>query len=151
MKRMSFIILFLAATFSARGLFAEQVKDLLKKYPVVSVPYTLPDNDQQNFADVYFRFGWSSKPPYTIAVQFANHAYKTRKLKFAIKDVTTNKTVLLDAVHNVRFGTETLKANSTSAIWSGPVDNINDSFSLRVWSGDGDEFDKEPISIKDQQ
>jgi hypothetical protein len=65
--------------------------------------------------------------------------------------VTTNKIVLLDSVHNVRFGTETLKANSTSAIWSGPVDNINDSFSLRVWSGDGDEFDKEPISIKDQQ
>jgi len=146
-----FSILFLSIIFYSNNLFAQPAKDIAKKYPVVSVPYTLPDNDQQNFADVYFRFGWPAKPPYTIAVQFANHAYKTRKLKFAIKDVTTNKIVLLDSVHNVRFGTETLKANSTSAIWSGPVDNINDSFSLRVWSGDGDEFDKEPISIKDQQ
>ena len=148
---MYFSILFLSIIFYSNNLFAQPAKDIAKKYPVVSVPYTLPDNDQQNFADVYFRFGWPAKPPYTIAVQFANHAYKTRKLKFAIKDVTTNKIVLLDSVHNVRFGTETLKANSTSAIWSGPVDNINDSFSLRVWSGDGDEFDKEPISIKDQQ
>jgi hypothetical protein len=151
MKNLYFSILFLSIIFYSNNLFAQPAKDIAKKYPVVSVPYTLPDNDQQNFADVYFRFGWPAKPPYTIAVQFANHAYKTRKLKFAIKDVTTNKIVLLDSVHNVRFGTETLKANSTSAIWSGPVDNINDSFSLRVWSGDGDEFDKEPISIKDQQ
>jgi hypothetical protein len=151
MKNQYFFILILIVIFYSKNLLAQTVKDISKKYPIVSVPYTLPDNDQQNFTDVYFRFGWPAKSPYTIAVQFANHAYKTRKLKFAIKDVTANKMVLLDAVHNVRFGTETLKANSISAIWSGPVDNINDSFSLHVWSGDGDEFDKEPISIKDQQ
>jgi len=149
MKNILFSILILF--FSVNYLSAQQVKDLSKFFTIVSVPYTLPDNDQQNFADVYFRFGWSSKIPCSIAIQFANHAYKTIKFKFAIKDVTANKIVLLDTVHNSRFGIENLKANSTSVIWSGLVDNVNDSFSLRVWNSDGDELDKDPISIKDQQ
>jgi len=149
MKNVLFYILILF--FSVNYLSAQQVKDLSKFFTIVSVPYTLPDNDQQNFADVYFRFGWSSKIPCSIAIQFANHAYKTIKFKFAIKDVTANKIVLLDTVHNSRFGIENLKANSTSVIWSGLVDNVNDSFSLRVWNSDGDELDKDPISIKDQQ
>jgi len=149
MKNILFSILILF--FSVNYLSAQQVKDLSKFFTIVSVPYTLPDNDQQNFADVYFRFGWSSKIPCSIAIQFANHAYKTIKFKFAIKDVTANKIVLLDTVHNSRFGIENLKANCTSVIWSGLVDNVNDSFSLRVWNSDGDELDKEPISIKDQQ
>ena len=149
MKNILFSILILF--FSVNYLSAQQVKDLSKFFTIVSVPYTLPDNDQQNFADVYFRFGWSSKIPCSIAIQFANHAYKTIKFKFAIKDVTANKIVLLDTVHNSRFGIENLKANCTSVIWSGLVDNVNDSFSLRVWNSDGDELDKDPISIKDQQ
>ena len=149
MKNILFSILILF--FSVNYLSAQQVKDLSKFFTIVSVQYTLPDNDQQNFADVYFRFGWSSKIPCSIAIQFANHAYKTIKFKFAIKDVTANKIVLLDTVHNSRFGIENLKANCTSVIWSGLVDNVNDSFSLRVWNSDGDELDKEPISIKDQQ
>lgn len=151
MKNFFLFVLFLIVIFFEKSLYAQAVKDLSKKYSIVSVPYTLPDNDQQNFADVYFRFGWPAKAPYSIAIQFANHAYKTIKFKFAIKDVTTNKTILIDTVHNSRFGIENLKANSTGAIWSGLVDNVNDSFSLRVWNSDGDELDKEPISIKDQQ
>jgi hypothetical protein len=143
--------MFLTVIFCSKEVYAQPVKDIAKKYPIISVPYTLPDNDQQNFAEVYFRFGWASKEPYTIAIQFANHAYQSHQFKFAIKDVTTNKMVLLDTAHNSRFGSENLKANSTGTIWSGTVDNINDSFSLHVWDSDGDEFDKVPISIKDQQ
>jgi hypothetical protein len=59
--------------------------------------------------------------------------------------------IILDSVRNSRFGSETLRANSESAIWSGPVSNAKDSFSLHVWDSDGDEFDKVPISISDQQ
>jgi hypothetical protein len=151
MKNLFFLLLFLTVLPNSNVLFAQQVKDISKKYMIISVPYTLPDNDQQNFADVYFRFGWPAKAPYVIAVQFANHAYRTIKFKFAIKDVTANKMVQIDTVHKSLFGTENLKANSTGMIWSGPVDNINDSFSMRVWNSDGDELDKEPISLKDQQ
>jgi len=151
LKKLLFFILFLTLAIGVKEVCAQPTKDIAKKYPVVSVSYTLPDNDQQNFSDVYFRFGWPAKTPYVIAIQFANHAYKTIKFKFAIKDVTANKMILIDAVHNNFFGTEKLKANSTSVIWSGSVDSVNDSFSLRVWNSDGDELDKEPISIKDQQ
>jgi hypothetical protein len=59
--------------------------------------------------------------------------------------------IVLDAIHNSCFGSETLSENSESIIWSGSVDDIKDSFSLRVWNSNGDEFDKEPISIKNQQ
>ena len=59
--------------------------------------------------------------------------------------------VILDPVHNARFGTETVRQNSEGKIWSGSVDNPKDSFSLHVWDSDGDEFDKIPISINDQQ
>jgi hypothetical protein len=137
--------------FSIIDLHAQQVKDLSKNYKIVSVPYSVPDDDRRNFADVDFRFGWNNKAPYTIAIQFVNHGYATRKFKFAIKDVTVKKTVILDTVHNSRFGYETLKPNSKSNVWFGLVDNIKDSFSLRVWDSDGDEFDKVPISISDQQ
>ncbi|HTC20240.1 MAG TPA: hypothetical protein VK859_05285 [bacterium] len=151
MKKRFFSILLLAAFLCSKDLQAQPAKDLSKCYPVVSVPYSVPDNDQQNFADVYFRFAWNDKAPYQIAIQFVNHAYASRKFKFAIKDVTSKKMVTLDKVHNTRFGTETLKPNSTGLIWSGPVDSTKDSFALRVWNSDGDEFDKEAISISDQQ
>jgi hypothetical protein len=151
MKKRLFSIPLLAVIFCAGYLFSGQEADLLKKYPIVSVYYSVPDNDQRNFADVVFRFGWSKKPTSKIAIQFVNRGYSDRKLKFAIKDVTSKKMVVLDTAHNSRFGTEMLKANSTGAIWSGLVDDINDKFSLRVWDSAGDEFDKVPICIKDQQ
>ncbi|HXL72126.1 MAG TPA: hypothetical protein VN963_00750 [bacterium] len=151
MQRQYSLVLVLVLIFFVKALCAQEVKDLSKYCEIVSVHYSVPDNDQQNFADVDFRFGWNSKKPATIAVQFVNHSYSDRKFKFAIKDLTSKKMILLDAVHNSRLGSEALKPNSESAIWSGPVDNINDSFSLRVWNSNGDEFDKEPISIKDQQ
>ena len=105
----------------------------------------------ERIESVDFRFGWTSKAPFTIAIQFVNHAYANRKFKFAIKDVTSNKMIVLDTLHNSRFGSEALKANSVGIIWSGLVDNIRDNFSLRVWDSDGDEFDKVPISISDQK
>ena len=151
MKRRYSLVLILVLIFCAKALCAQEVKDLSKYYEIISVSHSVPDNEQQNFADVNFRFGWNSKGPAAIAIQFVNHSYSDRKFKFAIKDVTSKKTIILDKVHNSRFGSVVLKANSESAIWSGSVDNINDSFSLHVWSANGDEFDKEPISIKNRQ
>lgn len=151
MKKLYFSALFLTVIFFSKEGYAQQVKDISKGCEIVSVPYSLPDNDELHFLDVTFRFGWNNKAPYTIAIQFINHGYSSRKFKFAIKDVTSNKTIILDTVHNSRFGSELLKANATGNIWSGVVDNIKDSFSLHVWDSDGDEFDKVPISIKDQQ
>jgi hypothetical protein len=57
----------------------------------------------------------------------------------------------LDPAHQSRFGSEILKSSSKGLIWSGPIDDVNDSFSLHVWDGDGDEVDKKPISIKDNK
>lgn len=151
MKRLFKFVLFLAIVLAIKTLNAQETKDLSKYCEIVSVHYSLPDNDQQNFADVDFRFGWNRKAPQTIAIQFVNRSYSIRKFKFAIKDVTSKKMILLDAVHNSRFGSEELKPNSESVIWSGPVNDIKDSFSLHVWNSNGDEFDKEPISINDQQ
>jgi hypothetical protein len=151
MKKLIFFVLILTVFFCSKDSFAQPVKDIAKYYEIVSVPYSVPDNDELHFSDIAFKFGWNDKAPYTIAIQFINHGYSSRKLKFAIKDVTSNKTIILDTIHNSRFGSELLKANATSNIWSGVVDNVKDSFSLHVWDSDGDEFDKVPISIKDQQ
>lgn len=146
-----FAVIFTLVLFAGTSGAQTQQDELSKEFPVVSVPYSVPDNDQQHFADVDFRFAWTNKAPFKIALQFVNRGYSTRKLKFAIKDVTSKKMVVLNPAHHSRFGTETLKANSTGAIWSGAVDNINDDFSLHVWDSDGEEFDKVAISIKDQQ
>ena len=151
MRKSSLIILILTLAFGAQGIYAGQADSLSKSYATVSVPYSVPDNDQQNFANVDFRFGWNSKAPYKIAIQFTNHAYAGRKFKFAIKDVTSKKMVVLDKVHKTSFAVVNLTPNSVSAIWSGPVDDVKDSFALRIWNSDGDEFDKVPISISDQQ
>jgi hypothetical protein len=152
MKNLYLSILILI--FGAKTLYAQTaqpVKNLAKYCEIVSVPYSVPDDDKQHFVDISFRFGWNAKAPSSIAVQFVNHGYTGIKFKFAIEDVTTKKMIILDSAHNSRFGSETLRANSESAIWSGPVTDTKDSFSLHVWDSDGDEFDKVPISISDQQ
>jgi hypothetical protein len=143
--------LILAVIFGMKKVCAQSINDIAKKYPIVSAPYTFTDNDQQNSSDVYFRFGWPPKAPYVIAVQFVNHGYRAQKFKFAIKDVTLNKMVILGVVHKSTSGYETLNPNAQGIIWSGSVDNINDSFSLHVWDDAGNEFDKVPISIKTQE
>jgi lysophospholipase L1-like esterase len=147
MEKLHFLILFLMGTFCAKDSCAQEVKDISKDYAIFSVYYSVPDNEQHNFKDVNFRFGWTNKEPFRISVQFFNAGYVDVKLKFAIKNETSNQMIILDSIHNSRFGTETLKANSDGVIWSGPVDNIKDSFSLHVWNSDGDEFGQAPISI----
>ncbi len=151
MNKLIFSTVLVTVILFTKDLYAQQVKDLSKNYGIVSVPYSVPDNDKLHFQNVDFRFGWNNKEPYKIAIQFVNHGYSTRKLKFAIKDVTSKKMIILDPIHNSRFGTETLKANSVGIVWAGPIDNNQDSFSLRVWDSDGEEFDKVAISIKDQE
>lgn len=151
LKKLLSFILILTMFFGAKKVCAQSINDITKKYSIVSEPYTFTDNDQQNSSDVYFRFGWPVKAPYVIAIQFVNHGYRTQKFKFAIKDVTLNKMVILGTVHKSTSGYETLNPNAQGIIWSGPVDNINDSFSLHVWDSSGNEFDKVPISIKTQE
>jgi hypothetical protein len=151
MKSLYFVVILLGLAFSPQGLRSEQLDELSKAYNYVSVYYSMPDNDHLYFADVHFRFGWTAKKPYRIGVQFVNRDYGDKKIKFAIKDVTTNKMILLDPIHKSYFGAEMLKANSISSVWSGPINNVNDEFSLHVWNDEGDELDKAPISIKNKK
>src|ERR1035441_10299295 len=117
MKSICFQVLILALAFCANDIKAQTTTDFFKsQYGVVSLYCTVPDNDKHHFTDLYFRLGWNGKTPNTIAVQFVNHGYETRKFKFAVKDVTSKKMIVLDKAHNSRFGTETLKAGSGGAI-----------------------------------
>jgi len=151
MRKVFFSILFLSALLSARELCSQEARDLSKCCDTVSASYPIPDKDQQNFGDIVFRFGWNKKAPFKVAVQFVNRGYDNKKLKFAIKDVTSKKMVVLDVAHKSRFGSELLKSNSLGAVWSGVVDDVNDGFSLYVWNGKGEKFVKGPISIHDQE
>lgn len=150
MKKLFKLVLFLVIVLITKTINAQEVKDLSKDYDIISASYSVLVNDETRFPGVTFRFGWNKKEPYVIAVQFVNHGYDTQKFKFAIKDVTLNKLVVLGTVHKSTSGYEALKPNSPGIIWSGPVDNVKDSFSLHVWDGGGNEFDKAPISVKDQ-
>jgi hypothetical protein len=151
MEKLFKLILCLMIVLITKTVSAQEVKDLSKNYDIISVSYSVLDNDETRFPGVTFRFGWNKKVPYVIAVQFVNHGYDTQKFKFAIKDITMNKLVVLGTVHKSTSGYETLKPNSQGVVWSGPVDNVKDSFSLHVWDAGGNEFDKAPISVKDQQ
>jgi hypothetical protein len=152
MKNMYLLFWLLITTFGARCVFAQEDNDLSKYYGTISKFDSILNNTQKDMNSiVFYRFGWNQKAPYKIAVQFVNLGYGDHKLKFAVKDVTSKKMIVLDPVHNSRFGTEMLKSSSKGVIWSGPIDNINDLFSLRVWVDDGEEMDKNPMSIKDKK
>ncbi len=152
MRRSCLLVLALGVVFGMVEWCVAQEDDLAKSFPIVSKFDAALADTQNNLNDlIYYRYGWNNQRPYTIALQFVNFGYRDHKLKFAVKDVTSKKMVLLDAVHHSNFGTETLKASSTGMIWSGPINNVNDRFSLRVWVDDGDEMDKEPMSIKDKK
>ncbi|HTA75827.1 MAG TPA: hypothetical protein VK791_01575 [bacterium] len=163
MKCVYILILLIAALCAAKDASAQtqtptpNVKYLYKDYETISAPRAVPDNDQMNFDGVVFSFGWNKKAPYAIAVQFVNRGYEDRKMKFAIKDITAKKMIILDRVHNSAFGLEVLKQSSVGAIWAGPIDNPKNSFSLHVWDAKGNEFDAapvtnpEPVSTGDQK
>ena len=146
-KKLYFSTGLLLALLGVRGLGAQEGNDLSKSYPILSVFYNVPDNDKKYFQAVNFRYGWTSQPPYQIAVQFSNPEYSDLKIKFAVKDVTSNQLILLDPTHQAFFGLETLKPLANGQIWSGPVDSLKDQFSLRAWNSDDDEMSQEPISI----
>ena len=151
MKKLSISVLLLTMIFFTKDLYAQQENDLSKFYGKVSKYISILNDKNDLNKVVFYRIGWNGKTPNTIGIQFGNFGYADWKLKFAIKDVTSKKFIVLDTVHNSFFGTEMSKANSKGIIWSGVVDNINDGFSLHVWVGDGDEIDKEPVSIKDKK
>ena len=150
MKTLGLSFLFLMLLVCSKNLSAQEVKDLKNIYMIVSTVYSLPDNNQQHFADVDFVYGLNKKVPFKIAIQFTNHGYATRKFKFAIQDTTSKKMVVLDPIHNSRFGSETLMPVTEGLIWSGPIDSNKDRFSLHVWDSDGDEFDAAPVSVSEQ-
>ncbi len=151
MRKLCFYGWLLASILCAQGLRAQEEKDLSKIYEVVSQSAPVAADALKDFNNmIFYRFGWNRKGPPAIALQFVNFGYKDRKLKFAIKDVTSKKMVILDPAGKSPFATEDLKESSRSAIWSGPVDNIHHRFSLRVWEDDGDEIDEDPVSINEK-
>lgn len=147
MRKIYFSVLFLFIVFCAKNLCAQNNQDLSTNYQILSVFYNIPGKDQSNFDAVNFRYGWTNQTPYTIAIQFTNAGYSDQKIKFAIKDITSNQTILIDPIHNSYFATETLKANSNGAIWSGEVKDLKDLFALRVWDSNGNAFNQTPVSI----
>jgi len=151
MKKPMITILFLALLLGAKSMDAQQADVFPKEYTKVTkfLPAAVNNKPTQEML-VFYRMGWNSKAPASIAIQFANLGYTDWKLKFAVKDVVTKKTVLLDKEHNSTFGTELLKGNTKSTIWVAPVDNIKDGYSVRVWIGEGDEIDLATVSIKDK-
>jgi hypothetical protein len=147
MKKLHFSILLSILFICMKQLHAQDVSNLQNIYPILSMFYNVPDDDQKDFEHLNFRYGWTSQAPYTIAVQFSNAGYDDKTFKFAIKDVTLNKMVVLGKLHKSTAGYETLKANSDGTIWSGSITSLNDSFALRVWNSDGKSLDQAPISI----
>jgi hypothetical protein len=149
MKRTFISVFFIGMfCFSSRAdVLAQEAKNISRSYRILSVYYAVPDNEKKYFDTINFRYGWADQAPYSIAIQFFNPGYNDRKLKFAIKDVTSGQMIMLDQVHNSNFGTENLKANSDGEIWAGQINSLKDTFSLRVWNADGDELEQAPISI----
>lgn len=130
--------------------FAQENQDIEKACDIVSNYFPVVKNDQKNFYKIDYRLGWNKKAPYKISVQFINLGYASRKAKFAIKDLTSKKMIVLDPARNSRVVVENLNPASAGAIWSGLVDGIKDSFSVRVWDVEGNEIDEPPISIRNK-
>jgi hypothetical protein len=152
MKKSGLFGLLLLCCLLPKGLGAQEDKDLSKVYEVATPFRPLSADANSDFNNmVYYHFGWNRKGPAVIALQFVNMGYKDHKLKFAIKDLTAKKLVVLDPARRSNFGTEALKADSKGAIWTGAVKNIRDKFSLHAWEDGGDEMDKDPVSINDKK
>ncbi len=139
MKKLQLALFALLVLVGSQSWATRQVNELEKNYPVLSAFYPVPDNEKKQFKDVYFRLGWKARKPYRIAVQFTNQSYKTVPLKFALKDVTTQKMVILDKGKNTAVGAETLGSISEGALWSALIQDKKDHFILRVWDKDGSE------------
>lgn len=139
MKKFKLVLFSFLILMGSRSWATRQRNELEKNYPVLSSFYPVPNNENQYFKDVYFRLGWKPIKPYQIAVQFTNQSYETVHLKFALKDVTAQKMVILDKAKNTVMGTETLGSISEGALWSAPIDEKKDHFILRIWDKDGNE------------
>ena len=116
-------------------------------YPILSPTFKVPGSNEVRFQHLNFRLGWTREAPYRIAIQLSNPTYGDQKIKFAVRDLTMNQTVLLDLEHNTYFIQETLHPNQEGTLWSGTVSNLTDSFALKVWDSDGDSFEQTPITI----
>jgi hypothetical protein len=94
-----------------------------------------------------YRYAWTNFEPYRMAVQFINEGTQDESVRFAIRDSNYEQNLLLDEGHNLYFATETLKAHSEGKVWSGAVRNYKDSFSLKLWTPQGEAQDQEPVSV----
>ncbi len=113
-----------------QGQETQKMEDL---YPILSPTFKVPGSNEVRFQHLNFRLGWTREAPYRIAIQLSNPTYGDQKIKFAVRDLTMNQTVLLDLEHNTYFIQETLHPNQEGTLWSGTVSNLTDSFALKVW------------------
>lgn len=144
---LSIAFLLWTALWGARDLQGQQTQDLRENYPIVSPSYNVPGSTEERFPHLNFRYGWTTQAPYQMAVQFSNPTYGDQKIKFAIKDLTTDQFVLLDLSHNAYFINETLHPSADGAVWSGEVNSLSDVFALKVWDGNGDSYQQDPVTI----
>ncbi len=125
----------------------QEAKYIENLYPILSPVYKVPGSTDERWTHLNFKFGWTDKAPFRIAVQISNPSYRDQKINFAVKDLTTNQSVLLDEDHNVYFINETLPANLDGSLWSGEVRNLTDAFALKVWDSEGDSYLQTPVTI----
>jgi hypothetical protein len=142
-----FVFLLLAIFLIAPMAPCQEAQTIEESYPILSPFYNVPGSTAERFNHLNFRYGWTDKDPYRIAVQISNPSYGEQKIKFAIKDLTTNQLVLLDEEHNAYFINETLPASMDGKIWSGEVQSLSDAYALKVWDSDGDSFQQAPVRI----
>jgi hypothetical protein len=147
MNLTGFVFLFLAAFMTAPMAPCQEVPTIEGAYPILSPFYNVPGSTDERFKHLNFRFGWTHTAPYRIAVQISNPTYGEQKIKFAIRDLTTNQTLLLDEEHNAYAINEALPAGMNGQIWSGDIQSLSDAFALKVWDGDGDSFQQTPVTI----
>ncbi len=149
MRKPNFIWGALLAAFCA-GLSSAQVdQDIGKACDVVSAYFPVAGKAAPPLDKLEYRLGWNKKPPYRISVQFTNLGYAGLKIRFALRDVTSKKALVLDAARNSPVVTENVGPASAGAVWSGRLDNLHDRCSLRVWDMDGGEWGEKPVGLQD--
>src|SRR5690348_13792409 len=91
---------------------AQVDQDIESLCDLVSAYLPVAKEDAPAFDKLDYRLGWNQKPPYRIFVQFTNLGYAGRKIRFALRDVTSKKQMVLDAAHRSHIVAENVSPAS---------------------------------------